>query len=109
MDDKASAVVNQRKRRLGATLYAALKSRSRWKNKVADLRKTIKSRDVELRDVRASQEKWKSDAAESRRRVRELEEEAARLREQVGEVKKKSSQRAESHRPRMQPASSKGN
>ena len=109
MDDNVSATVGKRKPRLGATLYAALKSRSRWKKKAVGLRKIIKSRDVELRDVRASQEKWKSDAVESRRRIRELEEETARLREQVDGAKKKSSQRVESHSPRMQPESSKGN
>ena len=93
MDDSMEVTVRKRKPRLGARLYSALKSRMGWKSKVAVLRKIIKSRDVELRDVRASQENWKTEACESRRRVRQLEEEAAQLRDQIGSAQKKSSQR----------------
>ena len=109
MDDKASATDSQRKPRLGARLYAMVKSRLRWKNKAKDLRKIVKSRDVELRDVRASQKKWKGDAEAAQRRIRELEKEAAQLREQAGEVKKKPSAKRERHRPHMRLVSSKGN
>ena len=90
-------------------MYAMIKSRLRWKNKAKDLRKIVKSRDVELRDVRASQDKWRRDALESQRRIRELEKEAAQLREQAGEVKKKPRARRELHRLHMRPVSSKGN
>jgi len=88
MDDNQFTPVGTRKRRIGATLYAVLKSRSGWKGKVAELRKTIKSQNIELRDVRLSREKWKSNACELRNCLSELEAEAARLREQLGTLKK---------------------
>lgn len=89
MDDDTTVTAHGPKPRLGARLYAALKSRMRWRSKVADLRKIVKSRDIELRDVRDSREKWKNDAREARRRICELEEEAAQLREQSAALKKK--------------------
>ena len=89
MDDDRSVAVDQPKRRMGARLYALLKSRLGWKEKAAGLRNTIKSQEIEVRDVRASREKWKSDARAARRRIRELEKEAAQLREQLTAPKKK--------------------
>ena len=87
MDDGGTLTV-ERKPRIGARLYAALKGRLRWKEKVVRLRETIKSQEIELRDVRASREKWRTDARDARRQVCELEEQAAQLREQLA-VKKK--------------------
>ncbi|HEY2381502.1 MAG TPA: hypothetical protein VGK48_10030 [Terriglobia bacterium] len=90
MDDDRTLIVDEpTKPRLGARLYALLKSRLRWKETAGDLRKTIKAREIELRDVRASRAKWRSDAGEARARVGELEKEAAQLREQLTAVKKK--------------------
>ena len=88
MDDSGTVTVDERKPRIGARLYAALKGRLRWKEKVGSLRKTIKSQEVELRDVRISREKWRIDAREAQRQICELKEEAAQLREQLA-VKKK--------------------
>jgi septal ring factor EnvC (AmiA/AmiB activator) len=90
MDDGRSVEVETPKRRIGARLYALLKSRLRWKERAVGLRDTIKSQEIEVRDVRASREKWKSDAREARRRIRELEKEAAQLREQLTAPKKSS-------------------
>ena len=87
-DDRALTVDEPKKPRLGARLYALLKSRLRWKKTAGDLRKAIKAREIELRDVRASRAKWRSDAGEARRRVGELEKEAAQLREQLTASKK---------------------
>ena len=89
MDDDRTFTVDTPKPRIGARLYSALKSRCRWKKKVGSLRKTIKSQEIELRDVRASREKWKNDAREAQRQICELEEQAAQLREQLAAPKKK--------------------
>jgi hypothetical protein len=88
MDDGSTIAVEAPKRRMGATLYALLRSRSRWKEKAVCLRKVLKSQEIEVRDVRASREKWKTDAREALRQICELEEQAAQLREQLA-VKKK--------------------
>ena len=88
MDDGGTFTVDERKPRIGARLYSALKGRLRWKEKVGSLRKTVKSQEIELRDVRASREKWRNDAREAQRQICELEEQAAQLREQLA-VKKK--------------------
>lgn len=88
MDDGGACTVDERKPRIGARLYSALKGRLRWKEKVGSLRKTIKAQEIELRDVRASREKWKNDTREAQRQICELEEQAAQLREQLA-VKKK--------------------
>jgi len=88
MDDGSTVAIDPPKRRIGATLYALLKSRLRWKEKVVSLRKTIKSQEIEVRDVRASREKWKNDVREAQRQICELEEQAAQLKEQLA-VKKK--------------------
>jgi len=88
MDDNRTVTAEPGRRRIGAALYAALKSRLGWKTKVAGLRKEIKHQRVELYDVRRSRDKWKNDACELRSRVLELEEEAARLRQQLGAPKK---------------------
>ena len=87
MDDGGTFTVDERKPRIGARLYSALKGRLRWKTKVGSLRKTIKSQEIEVRDVRASREKWKNDAREAQRQICELEEQAAQLKEQLA-VKK---------------------
>ena len=88
MDDGETFTIDERKPRIGAALYSALKGRLRWKKKVGSLRKTIKSQEIELRDVRASREKWKNDAREAQRQICELEAQATQLREQLA-VKKK--------------------
>lgn len=88
MDDAKAVTVDKPKPRIGARLYSTLKSRLRWKKKVGSLRKTIKSQEVELRDVRASREKWKNDAGEAQRRICELEEQAVQLREELATKKK---------------------
>jgi septal ring factor EnvC (AmiA/AmiB activator) len=89
MDDAGTVTVCDTKPRIGARLYSVLKGRLRWKEKVIGLRKTIKAQEIELRDVRASREKWKNDAREAQRRIRDLEEQAAQLREPISGAKKK--------------------
>lgn len=100
-DDRTLTVDEPKKPRIGARLYALLKSRLRWKRKAGDLRKTIKSQEIELRDVRASREKWKTDAREARRRIDELKEEAGQLREQLAAPKKTKTNQMFGKSPRL--------
>lgn len=89
MDDNMAVTVDDTKPRIGARLYSALKGRLLWKEKVFGLRKTIKSQEIELRDVRASREKWKNDARESQQRIRDLQEQLAQLQDSSSSAQKK--------------------
>jgi len=64
------------------------KSRDRWKSRCKALKAASKGLQNRVNDVTKSREKWRHDAKELARRVRELEAENAVLRERAAASKK---------------------
>jgi chromosome segregation ATPase len=64
------------------------RSRRRWKKKYQALKVEAKRQQNRVNDVTKSREKWRSDARELSRRVRELEAENAVLQERTAALKK---------------------
>jgi hypothetical protein len=64
------------------------RSRARWKKKYKELKGETKRLQNRLNDVTKSREKWRDEARESSRRIRELENQNAILREQFAALKK---------------------
>ena len=64
------------------------RSRGRWKKKYKALKVELKRQQNRVNDVTKSREKWRSDARELSRRVRDLEVENAVLQEQAAALKK---------------------
>lgn len=64
------------------------RSRRRWKKKYKAVKVELKRQQNRVNDVTKSREKWRSDARELSRRMRELEAENAVLREQTAALKK---------------------
>jgi len=64
------------------------RSRRLWKKKYKALKVELKRQQNHVNDVTKSREKWRTDARELSRRVRELEMENAELQEQALALKK---------------------
>lgn len=64
------------------------RSRKLWKKKYQALKVSLKRNQNRVNDVTKSREKWRSEAEELSRRVRELEAENAVLQEQAVALKK---------------------
>lgn len=64
------------------------RSRARWKQKYQDLKVEAKRLQNRVNDVTKSREKWREEARQLSRRVRDLETQNATLQEQVAALKK---------------------
>jgi hypothetical protein len=64
------------------------RSRNGWKRKYMDLKAEARRLQRRVADVTKSREKWRHDAEDLRRRVRELEAQPVALQEQTAALKK---------------------
>ena len=89
MDVRETEVSKSKYRtRLWVQVWFLKRSRECWKNKYKNLRGAIKGLRNQVNDVTRSREKWRGDAKELSRQIRELEAENAVLREQAAALKK---------------------